>query len=385
MSFALRVVEDPEAERFRAKMFVTGAIPSNKEPGQVSALLGFTRFCLQMEEDYDDEDLFDPMRRLTMGFSYLAYNSDIDEDTLDPDWCPGDFENDSQGSSSHAGRTQSENFRRTEVSRQFDAVCTEKVDCDIDSNEDDTRTDMSSGSDSSASTKIVGENLDVHNVNLPVMSGRYGSKYFHSITDEKPMNMFASSNGTVAVGASGVVIKAVWDGFQASAKMWNGHKRERFLNLRREIRIYRRIASKCHCILGSAVPRFLFGWDRPDTRLVYRKEFILVMEFVGSAVVKDESNCMLLLSEDSIALANKNEQRSIFEAALRSLSVLHQNGFFHGDAALRNMRIARPETEHGWKVWWIDLGKALEVRSTGSESYFNMEIRQCLALFDQLA
>ena len=352
MSFALRVEENKE--RFGARVFVTGAIPSNRVPGQFAAMLGFSKYCMDRVRNEEERNMLDPQRRLLTSLSYKAYHADISDEQLDPDWCP-------MGPPDDGCSTDSK-----PVTRHARSCATR-----------DSMVDESGILLDNYNEKVL---LDRTNafarpelITLQRMS--------RSSIDERFKKMFATTEEVLGVGATGVLVRGVWEGKKVAIKMWNGHSRDGFLSIRREIRIYDRLREKCPYLLGCAVPGYFLGWDRRQELSVYRKELILVLEHVGDRIWRDRDGIFWIDRGRNYEMLKTENVQTICGAALSSLAKLHTQGFLHGDIALRNVRVSRTESGSGWKVWWVDLGRAFEFKDGEESSCFKLEKKKCLSIF----
>lgn len=153
--------------------------------------------------------------------------------------------------------------------------------------------------------------------------------------------------------------------------------------LRREINRYTKLQSTCPSILGSALPRMLLAWDEPNHKSVYRSIVILITEFVGKEVVRDIHEQMWLVGSEGREKVHVSEEPAVYESALQSLQKLHENGFAHGDVALRNLRISRKRNGafSNWICWWIDLGLSTEVSTQREKIRFDLDTKKCRSLF----
>lgn len=330
MALALQVKEDPNSETFGAKVLVTGALKPNKKLGRSDAILGLTRYCFEQDMKLQDDQLLDPMRRLILGFSYNTYNSIDRIVPLPSSWRPGE---------------RYPSFR----------------------NRASTTTIRNAGEDEGDASDGV-QNLETTNL-------------VHPNEDKLLMRLFGSTEGLLAVGYSGVVVRGMLEGEAVAIKTWNERDLPGFLDLRREIGVYKHIKQKCPAILGSAVPTFKIGWDRPDVISVYHKQPVLVTGLMGTEISKLETTIRVVDGDRCVSVTTE-ERHQICASAMKSLKQLHDNGFQHGDIAFRNMRVARnKDCDKTWKVWWIDLGRAFHKESFASH-FKAREMKACKNLFN---
>lgn len=86
------------------------------------------------------------------------------------------------------------------------------------------------------------------------------------------------------------------------------------------------------------MPKFFFGLSEHTTP-IQRKEVLLVTEYVGKEIARDEHDVLLIVENDKKEKVNPTSEARIRKAAVQSLESLHENGIMHGDIALRNLRI----------------------------------------------
>ena len=354
MSFALRVEENKE--KFGAKIYVTGAIPSNQVPGQFAAMLGFSKYCMDRVMQENERDMLDPQRRLLNSLSYKAYHADISDEQLDPDWCPMGPPHDGSSQGPQSGTYHGHN-------RGVAGPVVGKSEILFDNYDGDVLSDRTNA--------LTSQELnDARGLSRSAM-------------DERLKEMFATTGEVLGVGASGVIVQGVWDGKKVAIKMWNGHNRNGFLSIRREIRVYERLREKCPYLLGRAVPGYVLGWDRPQALSVYRKELILILENVGDRIWKDRDEKLWIDSGNCYEMVEMASIPAVCDAALSSLTEIHAQGFLHGDIAFRNVRVAK--TGSGWKAWWLDLGDAIEVSDDMESLCFKLEKIKCRSIFKGLS
>ena len=352
MSFALRVEENKG--KFGAKVFVTGAIPSNQAPGQFAAMLGFSKYCMDRVKQEKERDMLDPQRRLVNSLSYKAYHADISGELLDPDWCPMGPPHDGSSAGLQSGTHHAHN-------RRVAGPTVGKSEILLCSYSGDVLSDRTNALIS----------LELNSLQRPSRSAM----------DERLKEMFATTGELLGVGASGVIVQGVWDEKKVAIKMWNGHCRNGFLSIRKEIHVYERLREKCPHLLGRAVPGYFLGWDRPQALSVYKKELILVLENVGDRIWKDRDGKLWIDNGKCYEVVGMASIPAICAAALSSLTELHEQGFLHGDIALRNVRVAKTGSVCSWKAWWLDLGDACEVSDDVDSLCFKLEKMKCRSIF----
>lgn len=111
---------------------------------------------------------------------------------------------------------------------------------------------------------------------------KYARKPTFSILDTMLACFFRNSCGVVGDAAGWCVIGGFWNGRKGAPKLMASGKNERYYHLlfRNEVRTYERMKEVFPSLLGSAVPKFLLGWDNPGAKSVYAGQVMIVTESI---------------------------------------------------------------------------------------------------------
>lgn len=363
---AFRAVEVDPNNSNRITVFVTGVIGCNERPGNVAAMFSLAKYCIDEDIDINRDEQIGRMRRLHRIISNAAYKApSFSSRSSGEQWLPSS----DTGTDSHSNRTGQ---LPPSAGRQVNSAPNE---LDRRGRQPESPTAVKVSPMNSSSTFMRLE------VSLPG-AGRTSAIRKCGIKEELA-EMFMTNKGIVATGSSGIILRGLWRGNEVAIKIWSGELRSGLNALRREIRIYKKLQSNCPSILGSAVPKLMLGWEEPNHDSVYRNILILVTEFVGKEVLRDINGDMWLAVSDGYVKVDVGDEPHICESALRSLKELHDNGFAHGDVALRNLRIScrRIGSVLSWTCWWLDLGISKEVRKTSDRIRFDLDRKECISLF----
>lgn len=111
-----------------------------------------------------------------------------------------------------------------------------------------------------------------------------------------------------------------WDGKIISVKLWNKGSKDGLMQMKNEIEILRMMKSRCEAVFGRAVPEVLLTWlgkevlnltsedDELDHDMI-GSGTLLVTEFVGKEIYRDEEGMLFLVEGETEKLIEEQRRR----------------------------------------------------------------------------